>query len=121
MIGVIGTPPMNRMPKAIQLRTSAVPMSGCFRMSTPEIPSTARTGTMTIFGSAERSARRVRRSAAKTARASFINSDGWIWSIPTPSHRDEPPAETPKWGTSTSTSSPIVTTTNGPRMARHFR
>ncbi len=50
MIGAMGTPPMNRMPKAMQLSTSAVPMSGCFRMSTPEIPSTARTGTMTIFG-----------------------------------------------------------------------
>ena len=41
---------MNRMPKAMQLSTRAVPMSGCFRMSSPEMPSTASTGTMTIFG-----------------------------------------------------------------------
>ena len=121
MIGPMGTPPMNRIPKAMQLSTRAVPMSGCFRMRTPEMPRTASTGTITIFGSEERSARRVSRSAAKTARASFISSDGCSWNMPTPIHRDEPPAVTPKGGTSTRTSRPMVTTTRGPRTDRHFR
>ena len=49
MIGAIGTPPMKRMPKAMQLSTRAVPMSGCLRIRIPEMPSTARTGTMTML------------------------------------------------------------------------
>ena len=97
----------------MQPRTSAVPMSGCFRMRTPEMPSTARTGTMTVFGSAAAWVRRVSRSAANTARASFISSDGCTCSIPNPIHRDDPPADTPRWGTSTTTSRPMVTTTRG--------
>ncbi len=50
-MGAMGTPPMNRTPKAMQPSTMAVPMSGCFKMRAPEIPSTASTGTMTILGS----------------------------------------------------------------------
>ncbi len=94
-------------------------MSGCLRMRIPETPSTNSTGTTTTRGSEKRSTRRVSRSAAKTARASFMSSEGWSWKTPNPIHREDPPAETPRWGTSTTTSRPMVTTTSGPRRARH--
>ena len=55
------------------------------------MPKTVRTGASARFVSDRRSARRVSRSAAKTAMASFMSSDGWNCRAPTPTQRDRAP------------------------------
>ena len=73
--------------------TMAVPMSGCLSTSRPDTASRPRSGTTAAIGFSRRSARRARRSAAKTAMASFMSSEGWMRRGPTPIHRLEPPAK----------------------------
>ena len=50
--GASATPLMNRMPKAVQLSTMAVPMSGCLMMRAAETTSTPMTGAMTCLAGA---------------------------------------------------------------------
>ena len=119
--GRSSTPDMNRIPKAMQLRTIAVPMSGCLMMSAPDTTSTPMTGAMTCLAGADRSVRFTTMSAANRHSASFISSDGWSRRRPTPIHRDEPPAVTPRPGTRTANSSTTVTATSGTAQRRQTR
>ncbi len=79
------------------------------------------TGAMTCLDGASRSVRRTAMSAANTTRASFMSSDGWMRRRPKPIQRAEPPAATPRPGTSTATRSTRVTATSGTPNLRHLR
>ena len=119
--GARGTPLMKRTPKAMQLRTMAVPMSGCLMISAADTISMPMTGAITCLAGAERSILLTTTSAAKATRASFISSEGWSRSIPNPIHLDEPPAVTPRPGTRTATRRRRVPPASGTDQARHLR
>ena len=84
--------------------TNVVPMSGCSITSSPARKNTMVMGRTVLAHCLVRPARRARRSAPKTTRASFISSDGWIRNEPVPTQRLDPSTSTPTPGTSTSTS-----------------
>ena len=107
------TPAANSIENAMQPTTIVVPRSGCFKMRTAAIARKNNSGRTTACQWSGRLARLASRSAANTTMASFINSEGWTWIGPTPTHRVEPPEKCPMPGMNTTTRSEKAT--NGSR------